>query len=163
MGREPALIVSHVKTKGLGVGGDPKVEGRAWGRPWSEREGSLEEVRAANKSPCPSTPPRDTCLSPASSPARRRGLQWAGQQLHRVTLYHSTPVSRQEWRTGSGEKGQAWVSRWGLSGSRGSRRDAQGRRWSSVKSTQGLGHVTSHFTAGEIEAREGRALLRATE
>lgn len=52
---------------------------------WTEMEGSLEQLYVTNNSPFPST---------AHSPplhqiplATYRGLQWAGQQQDRVTLY----------------------------------------------------------------------------
>ena len=50
-----------------------------------------------------------------------------------------------------------------MRGVRKHRRDVWGGSWSSVKSVQGLGHATSHFTTGETEVRESQAVLQTTE
>lgn len=69
-GSVAVLVMSYVKTKE--PRGDPKVEGRAWGLHWSQRERSQEKLCAAN-SPFPSTPSTEH-MSPPTNLSHTEGV-----------------------------------------------------------------------------------------
>lgn len=144
LGRGPALILSHVKTKVLGWG-RPQSRGQGLGLP-NQEEGSPANLCAANNSRLPTTPSTGSTFPPPLVPQPHRGS--SGSQLHRAAFCCSTLSLDRSTRQEVGRRARPEGCQEAQKGS--------GRSWSSVEISRGTGPCDLTLYRWEIPRSESR-------